>query len=584
MKISNIGYMGYSNGQLETSSGTGWGERGEPGLPGIGFNLDDDGNFDLDSKRLTDVADPVDDQDTATKKYLDDHVSRNAASKAYVNSENARQDIAINSKAEGDEVLFLDGSKVMNLDMDTYKIVHLGDGSSSEDAVNYSQLLSHTDTHQRDYQLASSFKCYRDFGDKGELTKSSLVISGHKHLDLYNVGAIEGRDTGFRGEAWSSLAITNTLERGIYTFIFETFSVYNNLLNDEILLQSVHGDDHFRILTFSHDWQSNSGGNIPHSKAYIQFSSDGQSGEIKFQIRYYGSTYNEAGLNLLFFSRVLRGKHNDTFDHQLFDVKESDYGGEFLFFEDLNLNNNKITNVKDPVHDGDVLNKKYFKRNAVLLNGNNLMKSNIDMSGRRIYNLPNPIGANQPATKKYADNNFLRKDGTVAMTDNLKMDKKYIKDLETPNDVPITDLVNYRKDAYCAANKEYLRQNFLKKDENGGDDYDLKQKVIRNAEPYRDGLFNDNDLVSKAFVDAEIAKLPKNVLKLDGSLPKKGNLQISNNTITGIRSSSQDNSALTVGGAKSLFLPLAGNKGMEGALNMAKNSIINLKMPSISPR
>ena len=32
MKISNIGYMGYSNGQLETSSGTGRGERGEPGV------------------------------------------------------------------------------------------------------------------------------------------------------------------------------------------------------------------------------------------------------------------------------------------------------------------------------------------------------------------------------------------------------------------------------------------------------------------------------------------------------------------------------------------------------------------------
>ena len=74
----------------------------------------------------------------------------------------------------------------------------------------------------------------------------------------------------------------------------------------------------------------------------------------------------------------------------------------------------------------------------------------------------------------------------------------------------------------------------LKKDENGGDDYDLKQKVIRNAEPHRDGLFNDNDLVSKAFVDAEIAKLPKNVLKLDGSLPMKGNLQMGNNTITGV--------------------------------------------------
>ena len=146
MKISKKSYMGYSNGQLETSSGTGRGEKGDPNLPGIGFNLTDDGDFDLDSKRLTDVADPVDDQDAATKKYLDDHVSRNAASKACVNSENAKQDIAINSKAEGDEVLFLDGSKVMkgNLDMDNYKIVHLGDGSSSGDAVNFSQVFSLT--------------------------------------------------------------------------------------------------------------------------------------------------------------------------------------------------------------------------------------------------------------------------------------------------------------------------------------------------------------------------------------------------------------------------------------------------------
>ena len=37
--------MGYSNGQLETLSATGKREKGNPGLPGIGFNLTDDGNF-----------------------------------------------------------------------------------------------------------------------------------------------------------------------------------------------------------------------------------------------------------------------------------------------------------------------------------------------------------------------------------------------------------------------------------------------------------------------------------------------------------------------------------------------------------
>ena len=159
MKISKKSYKGYSNGQLETSSGTGRGEKGEPGLPGIGFHLTDDGNFDLDSKRLTDVGDPVHLQDAGTKKYVDDHISSGAASKKYVDDENAKQDIAINSKAEGDQVVMLNGSSVMkgNLDMDTYKIVDLGDGSSPGDAVNFSQLLSHTDNHRRDYRLALRF-------------------------------------------------------------------------------------------------------------------------------------------------------------------------------------------------------------------------------------------------------------------------------------------------------------------------------------------------------------------------------------------------------------------------------------------
>ena len=58
-----------------------------------------------------------------------------------------------------------------------------------------------------------------------------------------------------------------------------------------------------------------------------------------------------------------------------------------------------------------------------------------------------------------------------------------------------------------------------------------------------------------------------------------GNLELDDNYIIGIKSSLQENSALTFGGAKSTYFPLLGDKAMQGNLNMANHSIVNLKEP-----
>ena len=125
--------MGYSNGQLEQNQQTGKGEPGPPGLPGIGFRLTDDGNFDIDKKRLTSVSDPINDGDAATKSYVDNHLGSgpdSEASKAYINSENAKQNLIINEKANKsdlDDKLSIDGSNAMNanLHMSNNKAVNL---------------------------------------------------------------------------------------------------------------------------------------------------------------------------------------------------------------------------------------------------------------------------------------------------------------------------------------------------------------------------------------------------------------------------------------------------------------------------
>ncbi len=181
------------------------------------------------------------------------------------------------------------------------------------------------------------------------------------------------------------------------------------------------------------------------------------------------------------------------------------------------------------------------------------------------------------ASKSYVDGeiakipqqpqNVLRLDGSKAMTGNLDMDNNKILKIgnltDHKDDDPYDDIV---RDLKSAVNKEYLNEKFLKVDKDGND-FDLKQKTIKNCEPYYDGLFRNNDLVSKAFVDAEISKLRKpetDVLKLDGSKSMTGNLNMNDHTIIGIKSSSQDNSALTVGGAKATYFPLSGDLSMQG--------------------
>jgi len=51
-----------------------------------------------------------------------------------------------------------------------------------------------------------------------------------------------------------------------------------------------------------------------------------------------------------------------------------------------------------------------------------------------------------------------------------------------------------------------LNGKVLKKSKDGSH-FDLSQMVIKNTEPYYDGLFSDNDLVSRAYVDTVVTPL-----------------------------------------------------------------------------
>ena len=508
--------MSYSNGLLPSSSPTITPQRG---LRGVGFELTDDGNYDIDGKRLTDVADSIGDND----------------------------------------------------------------------AVNLKVLKEHTQVSQNNYHLQPSFKIFKDFGDKSQLTVGSPpntspdhFFQNHKtHNDAYIIEK-EGYDTGFGGEAWSSIKIKgNQLESGSYTSIFEIFVIgyAGGFRVDDTIIYHVYGDSHYTINTFDSDKIDSQ-----YTKSIIQFTTDGGAGVddgIKFQIRYYGSQYNK-NLKFLFYSRVIKGKQSTNFNHNIFNVSDVDDNHKILYFENLNMNSNLINGLGDPIEDADAANKKFVDTE--------IAKVHIDTTPLRPRN------------------------GSRSMLGDLDMDGNHILYVENLVDYEIHAPLDYNyrvKDLKSVVNKEYLNENFLKKVDKGGREYyDLKQIVIKNSAPHDDGSYDNDTLVSKAFVDAEISKLPKldtNVLKLDGSKKMTGNLDMGGFTIKNVKPFVEDDSSQAASDAQrneiinyGYFkderadimrqvtelvgdtLPKDGSESMQGDLDMNNNEIKNLKYPQPS--
>ena len=485
--------------------------KGKAGRDGIGFKLTGDGNYDIDGKRLTNLAESVDDNDAVSLKVLKEH----------------------------------------------------------------------TQVSQNNYHLQPSFEIYKEFGDKSQLTvgsppntPSNHFFNNHKaHHDPYIVDK-EADDTGFSGEAWSSMKLKgNQLESGSYTVIFEIFVLGSSgsFLVDDTIIYHVYGDSHYSITTFNSNKI-----NGQYTRSIIQFTTDGGAGVddgIKFQIKYFGSQYNN-NIKFLFYSRVIKGSQSTSFDHAIFNVSDVQDNHTILYFNNLNLNGNLINGLSDPVDNNDATNKIYVD----------------------IKNAQQDIAIADKASKSYVDNQIanvqidttplLPRDGSRSMTGNLNMGLKHILNIENLTDHKVDDgYLDIVKDLKSVVNKEYLNRNFLKIKENY---YDLNQKVIKNSAPHDDGSYDNNTLVSKAFVDAEIAKLSNmNFLKLDGSKAMQGNLMMNNYNIKNLKDPVDNQDAGTkkyidAEIAKipvvdtSGLLPLDGSKAMTGNLDMGMKNILNI--------
>ena len=537
--------MGYSNGLLESDEKGGSGERGEQGLPGIGFKLTDDGNFDIDGKRLTDVSLPVDGRDATTKAYVDGEIGH-----------------------------------------------HTG---------NF-------------YHLRQSFTFYDSSDVELPLRTDSItgLVTDYKH-GYYKIPK-SGDDNYF---STLDIKIRNNLPRATYSALFYLYGYRNNSIMSGVdlgpILFGVDGTN-YNILKYDDDDSTQTRN---HTKGIIWFTSDGSAGSIELGFRFFDKSIT----HFVILSRCVEGKVNLGFSSNIFNVS-STVGDVTLYFEDINMNNRKIKKLGGPTDDGDVTNKKY-----------------VDTENAKQYR-----AINDKASKSYVDNEIakvhidttplLPRDGSRSMTGDFDNGGNNILSVENLVDYKDTDRYDYRvKDVKSVVNKEYLNEKFIKKvDKDGREYYDLKQLVIKNSAPHDDGSYDNNTLVSKAFVQAENAKQDKaiknistiytyntnlitalqtgkvdqsyvddNFLNLDGSKSMTGNLNTDGNYIDGLPELVEDDTsdetlakikgrAIDFGYFKKqrdYLLPKDGSEPMGGNLNMTdsrgdKHSIVGLKDPQPS--
>ena len=450
-----------------------------------------------------------------------------------------------------------------NYDIDGKRLTDVSKPVDGTDAATKAYVDEKTSHHTGNlYHLRQSFEFYDSSGTKLALSTDNItgLLSDYKY-GYYKI-AKGGDEITY---SYVLLKIKNNLPQSTYSALFHMYGYKNNKIITGLDLGPilyVSDPENYHILKFDDD---DSLETRHDTKGIIWFTADG-NGSFNIELRFWDKSIT----HFIALSRCVEGKVNLGFSIDIFNVALNNSGT--FYFEDINMNNREIKNLGGPTDDGDAANKKY-----------------VDTA-----NSKQDIAIADKANKSYVDGEIakvhkdttllLPRNGSRSMFGDLDMDGNHILSVENLTDYEIYNPLdlNYRiKDSKSVVNKEYLNENFLKKvDKDGREYYDLKQIVIKNSAAHDDGSYDRNTLVSKAFVDAEISKLPKpdtNVLKLDGSKARTGNLNMGDHAIIGIRSSSSNNAALTVGGAKSLYVSLNGMRTMQGNLNMGGFAIINIK-------
>ena len=223
---------------------------------------------------------------------------------------------------------------------------------------------------------------------------------------------------------------------------------------------------------------------------------------------------------------MILGKIGTYFDHALLDVDDVQYKNQIIYFEDVNINDNKLKGLAAPSEDKDGANKKYVDdqikaipavdtSDLLKLDGSRAMTGTLNLGGQRVVNI-------KP---------FIEDDSSQSASDAQKYDLVHWGKIHGMRGDLKREINQVASDALNRKSPDPML-----------DPTDMNNNKIK-------GLAEPTDLkdgANKKYVDDQIKAIPavdtSDLLKLDGSRAMTGNLQMGDNFITNVKDPLPSNS------------------------------------------
>ena len=392
------------------------------GLPGVGFKLTDDGDYDIQNKKLRNVASPETNNDVTTKSYVDNKallVDGSNKMLGALNMDNRRvENIAPARHGQSDAVSSLhlhnfyfdlntnDGKiEAQNpIDMKNEKISNLAEGTDNSDAIT---------KHQLETGLAPK-------ADKTELSnylKKDGSIALANNLDLGDNKIVNVKEATSGTDAVNFTQLNNEL----YKYLHESGgdmtgdirmnnnSIYGigNVENDTSAVNRKYVNDELnKKLDKNKDFSMG-------NNKITSLRNPDDSNELVNK-SYVDRKVSQAGGSVDLTPYLKRD-------------------GTVSVTGNLNMSLNKIINCGQPTGARDVTNKAYVDSEVgktLKLDGSGVMTSVLDMNNQRIINLGNATHNQDAITLKQVNDGI----ATVSTENNrytdeqIEKNKKYVDD------------------------------------------------------------------------------------------------------------------------------------------------------------